>query len=143
MKTTVLSRLLTTTLTCLEMVVWTLEDYHYSLSESEKRAVTKSGISLVASMVHELDVLTTILHSLDTQRAKEVEQHLCEVANAVAHATSSWKPGEKERLITLVSKLDQPPISPATFQKNTREKKRMGGNVPLRACPSDPESETE
>lgn len=143
MKTTVLLHSLTTTITCLETVVSILEDYHYLLSESEKRALTKSGISLVANTVHELDDLTTIWQSLDTQRAKEVEQLLCELANAVAHATSSWKAGEKERLITLVSKPDQPPISPVTFQKNTLEKKRMGGNVPLHVCPSDPESETE
>lgn len=143
MNTTVLLHSLTTTITCLETVVSILEDYHYSLSVSEKRALTKSGISLVANMVHELDDLTTILHSLDTQRAKEVGQHLCELANAVAHATSSWKRGEKERLITLVSKPDQPPISPGTFQKNIQEKKRMGGNVPLHVCPSDPESEME
>lgn len=118
MQTTALSRLLSTMTTCLEIIQSHLETSNYSSNDSEKRSLTKFGISLAANMVRNLDDLIIMLPSLDTKAAYAAERLLCEMANAVEVATRSWTPGDRAELMSLLSVKQQPLISPVTSQKS-------------------------
>lgn len=144
MKTTASLLLLTQTISSQQMVLSVLGNYHCSLSESERRTLTKSVISLAANTVENLDGLTIILQSLDTPAANEVERLLCAMANAVELATRSWIPGEREKLMLQLWKPDRRRISPDTSAKNTVVNLDRGEpprNLP--ACHSDRDSDWE
>lgn len=122
MKATVSLRLLTTTIAALEITLSTLENYHYSLSVSERTVLKKFATSLAANTVNELDGLITTLQSLDCQAASEVERLTAQIGNVVLDAAEYYLPGERERLTWLLSKWGQPPISPVTYLKNIAAK---------------------
>lgn len=114
-------RSLIATRNCLDLVISVLENYASSLSDCEKPIVERYAISLAANMAAGLGDLTTILHSLDTEAASEVERFILRSENAATAALLSKEFGEKALLISLLSKQALPVTLQATYLKNMME----------------------